>query len=88
MNSFEKRVCNTIRATADWLPSDQIITDRHSLRKDLGFDSLAIVHLQVAIEDEFEIRFDPVSTDFITVFETVGSLSNFLSTIKPTKEIL
>jgi acyl carrier protein len=59
-----------------------------NLVSDLGFDSLAIVHLQVAIEDEFEIRFDPVNTDFITVFETVGSLSDFLSTIKSTKEIL
>lgn len=88
MDTFEKRVCNTIRAIADWLPSDQIITNSHLLRKDLGFDSLAIVHLQVAIEDEFEIRFDPVNTDFITVFETVGSLSDFLSTIKSTKEIL
>ena len=88
MDTFEKRVCNTIHAIADWLPNDKIIINSHSLRKDLGFDSLAIVHLQVAIEDEFDIRFDPVNTDFVTVFETVGGLSDFLSTIKSTKEIL
>ena len=78
MRAVEQRVYQVISTVADWLPRDRKIRQSDSLKNDLGFDSLAIVHLQVAIEDEFGIRFDPVNTDFISVFDTVGSLTTFL----------
>lgn len=62
----------------DWLTDGDCILAEHRLREDLELDSLAMVSLQVAIEDEFEIRFDPVQPDPTVVFHTVGSLAHFL----------
>lgn len=49
-----------------------------NLRHDLSLDSLAMTTLQVAIEDAFDLRFDPLQTDLAGVFETVGSLANYV----------
>ena len=75
---IEQRVCQVILTVADWLPNNQEVLQSDSLKNDLGFDSLALVHLQVAIEDEFGFRFDPVRTDFISVFDKVVNLITFL----------
>lgn len=48
------------------------------LQEDLGLDSVHLVDLTVALEDEFDIRFDPISVDFIEVFRTVDSLVNYI----------
>ena len=62
----------------DWLKGLNPILLEHRLREDLELDSLDMVNLQVAVEDEFDIRFDPVETDLTEVFQTVGSLAEFL----------
>ena len=62
----------------DWLTDADSILAEHRLRDDLGLDSLAMVNLQVIIEDEFDMRFDPIETDLAEVFETVESLADFL----------
>ncbi len=54
--------------TLEHLPPDT------NLHRDLRLDSLAFVRLQVAIEDRFGVRFDPVRDDLATAFETAGSL--------------
>jgi acyl carrier protein len=64
--------------TFNWLSDANPILPDHSLREDLELDSLGMVNLQVAIEDEFDIRFDPVETDLTEVFETVESLAEFI----------
>ena len=64
--------------TFSWIYSANAILPEHRLQEDLELDSLAMVNLQVAIEDRFSIRFDPISMDLVEVFETVGSLASFL----------
>jgi acyl carrier protein len=77
-NEIFLSVIKQITAVADWLPSDQIFSPKTSLREDLGFDSLAIVRLQISLEDNFNFRFDPVNTDFISVFNSIENLTTFL----------
>lgn len=62
-----------------WIDGTDPILPEHRLQEDLELDSLAMVNLQVAIEDRFNIRFDPISMDLVEVFETVGSLAGFLN---------
>lgn len=62
----------------DWITDANQIFPEHRLREDLELDSVAMVNLQVAIEDEFDIRFDPIETDLAEVFDTVGSLADFI----------
>lgn len=45
-----------------------------SLVNDLGMESVNIVMLQVELEDEFNIEFDPLNNDFFEIFRTVGSV--------------
>lgn len=85
MDKYNQNIYEIIHSIADWLPNDYQVTNGNSLKLDLKFDSLAIVHLQVAIEDEFQFRFDPINTDFLKVFDTVGSLLNYVMTLPPQK---
>lgn len=62
----------------DWLADIDSILPEHRLRDDLELDSLAMVNLQVALEDELDMRFDPIEIDLAEVFETVESLADFL----------
>lgn len=64
--------------TFPWLTNTDQILPQHRLREDLELDSLAMVNLQVAVEDKFDIHFDPIETDLTDVFETVGSLGDFI----------
>lgn len=50
------------------------ITMETSIVRDLGFDSLMLVVLQIEVEDAFQIRFDFVSEDFQKTFSSVGTL--------------
>lgn len=50
------------------------LTYETSLREDLEMDSLQIVLLQVELEDEFSISFDPIDDDFFLIFNSVGSI--------------
>lgn len=57
--------------------SDEVLL-HHRLRGDLGLDSLNIVALTVALEDQFEMFFDPINMDLVEIFESVGSLIAFI----------
>lgn len=50
-----------------------------SLTDDLDMESLQIVTLQIELEDEFNISFDPLEDDFFEIFRTIGSI---YSTVK------
>jgi len=47
-------------------------------REDLCLDSINMVNLQVSVEEQFDMRFDPISSDLTEVFGSVGSLVSFL----------
>lgn len=49
------------------------------LADDLQLDSFSIVTLQVAIEDNFKIQFDPLEDDFVEIFCNMGRLVDFVN---------
>ena len=46
----------------------------NSFVDDLGFDSVNLLYLQVAVEDEFDIKFDPILDDFSEIFRNLKNL--------------
>jgi|AATD01.1.fsa_nt_gi acyl carrier protein len=50
------------------------VTEQSNLLKDLGMDSINLVNLQVMIEDEFHIYFNPMEDNLTETFETMHSL--------------
>lgn len=50
------------------------------LVEDLKLDSINLVNLQVMVEDEFDIRFNPIEDNLSDVFETVKSLLDYIET--------
>jgi acyl carrier protein len=46
----------------------------NSFVDDLGFDSVNLLYLQVAVEDEFDIKFDPILDDFSEIFKNLKNL--------------
>jgi len=48
------------------------------LTQEFGLDSMDIVRLQVALEDYYDIRFDPETTDFDVVFSTPTTLAKHI----------
>lgn len=57
--------------------SDEIkMSDR--FQEDLDMDSVKLVMLQIAIEDEFQIMFEPLKDNFIEIFSTVATLNKFI----------
>ncbi|MBC8492861.1 MAG: acyl carrier protein [Chloroflexi bacterium] len=59
----------------------QHATPSDGLVDDLGLESFALVTLQVSLEKRLGIRFDPLEADLTEVFDTVGSLARYLSTL-------
>lgn len=57
---------------------DQQITEDMRLREDIGLDSIDLVVLQVEIEDQWDIRFNPLDDDFLEIFDSINSLCEFL----------
>jgi len=76
--SVIKSIKKILITSFPWLNDGDQILLRHRLREDLELDSLAMVKLQIAVEDEFDIHFDPIQMDLTDVFETVGSLGSFV----------
>jgi acyl carrier protein len=60
-----------------WTSSSQSVTQSR-LREDLGLDSIHLVELQVAIEDCFQVTFDPTDDEFLDAFVTIGSLEAYV----------
>jgi len=77
-NFILNKIKQIIRTNFDWIKEEDINQTEKNLRNDLGFDSIAIVSLQVSIEDEFDIRFNPLEIDFAEVFYSVSSLVNYI----------
>lgn len=79
MNNYElifKMVTEAIQEYGpDFLPEIQRTS---KLIDDLSFDSLALVNLQVGLEDQFDFMFDPISDDFDKIFDTVDSICNYI----------
>lgn len=48
------------------------------IRDDLGFDSVGMVDLMIEVEGCFGVYFDPLEEDLTKIFQTVGSLLNFV----------
>ncbi|MCI8939900.1 MAG: hypothetical protein HFH12_07910 [Dorea sp.] len=65
----------------------RIITLYTDIRKDLGFDSIMLVVLQIGIEDAFHIRFDPVKNDLKDVFTTIQNISDCVQGIIRDEEV-
>lgn len=65
-----------VRIIHDVLESEEAVTRESTLVDDLMFDSVSLLYLQVAIEDEFDIRFDPLTDDFTSIFYSADSLCN------------
>lgn len=49
-----------------------------SIEHDLCMDSLEMVGLQIAIEDEFRFEFDPMNDDFEKCFATYSNLCTYV----------
>lgn len=71
-----KIIKNILEDNFEWIQVE--IHLDHRLREDLSLDSIAMVNLQVAIEDKFDFRFDPTEMDLVNIFESVNSLVDFL----------
>lgn len=54
------------------------ITAESRLQEDLSMTSLELVMLQIALEEEFSISFDPINDDFGLIFQTVSSVYRFV----------
>lgn len=52
----------------------------NSLTDDLNMESIHIVTFQVALEDAFQIEFDPLQDDFYEIFRTVSSVYQAVKT--------
>lgn len=54
------------------------ITAESRLQEDLSMTSLELVMLQIVLEEEFFISFDPINDDFGVIFQTVSSVYRFV----------
>lgn len=75
-----KEVIDIMIANFPQLKEIQDLLSNRSTRlaEDLQLDSFSIITLQVAIEDNFHIRFDPLEDDFVEIFRTIGQLVDFV----------
>ncbi len=64
-----KKVFKTVKPNAD---TDNITLDTRMMQ-DLGVDSLSMIMLALAIENEFQFRFETV-----TPFQTVGEVVDYI----------
>lgn len=52
-----------------------------NLKAGLGFDSVAMVNLQISLEDEYNFIFDPIEDDFDQIFSSVKNICDYLKDI-------
>lgn len=72
------QVLELIRYELSPARSQQPIQPHHHLRDDLGLDSLRLVGLTVALEDTFDLIFDPLTLDLVQIFASADSLTDFI----------
>ena len=73
LNKIQEIILNNF----NWIQAKNICLESN-LKDDLGFDSISLVELQILIEEEFNIRFNPIETDLSEVFKTITSLIEYL----------
>lgn len=56
-----------------------LLNEDTKLAADLQMDSFSIISLQVSIEDNFGLYFDPLEDNFVEIFCTIGSLVKYIS---------
>ena len=81
MYTTEEKVLSVISARYDSLVKEENkaeITMDTDIRRDLGFDSIMLVVLQIELEDEFHIRFNPVKDVLENIFTTVRMISGYI----------
>ncbi len=77
----EERVLRVVSVRYDSLVKEESktkITMDTDIRRDLGFDSITLVVLQIELEDEFHIRFNPAEDDLEKIFTTVQVISDYI----------
>lgn len=57
---------------------EQDLCKNKCFRKDYGLDSINMVNLLVAIEDNYKVRFDPIHIDLTEVFSSIDTLVKFI----------
>lgn len=75
---IQGRVMAEICAIPGLLVNPEELGPRLRLREDVGLESVTLIQLIVAIEDEFDFRVDPLTTDLDEALETVDSLVAFV----------
>lgn len=77
MNNNRKRIINVFKKYTEENSEIEAVLKGEPLLTVLSIDSLAMIHLVNDLENEFEIRFDYETIEY--VFETIESLEVFLS---------
>ena len=70
-------VADLIASSFPWALTYADVTPEARLRGDLNLDSLHLVQLQVAVEDQLGIRFDPGDAELLDAFDSVGALGTY-----------
>jgi acyl carrier protein len=72
---IEREIQAIARDRFDWIGDPDSQAD---LRRDLDLDSLHLVELQVALEDRFNVTFDPFDEQLVEAFQTIGHLAAYI----------
>ena len=75
--TMDPRLLGILREFSDGAVTD-VAASTESLRDALGLDSMLLVELQLRIEDEFGVVFDPTVHDLAQIFQDVDSLNAFV----------
>ena len=71
------KIRNILTTNFYWI-ENQDIKEKSNLRGDLKLDSISIINLQILIEDEFHIRFNPMERDLNEIFYSISSLIAYI----------
>ena len=58
--------------------TEQELTADTDIQRDLGFDSILLVVLQIQIEDAFHMRFNAAQDDLRKVFTNIGRIRDYI----------
>jgi acyl carrier protein len=75
-HAVEQEILSIARAHFDWIGAAGPDSD---LRGDLDLDSLHLIELQVAVEDHFDVVFDPLDEQLVDAFTSVRHLSAYVA---------
>ncbi|MCT4688876.1 acyl carrier protein [Vallitalea sp.] len=58
----------------DILDTEESMNGETHLLDDLAMDSISMLYLQIAIEDKFNVKFDPLEDEFEFIFSNINNL--------------